>query len=369
MFSTLRTNGFRWISGRLAHLPRQHYPLHSPVSASKGRRQTTDIVTIRSRLRHHSSGVRPEHLRTFRTVKTLDSRALALSDMVDMSNMTRPHVSFGGPGSKPVSFLYKYTGSVKSGTGECHPFPPASEGFFYFHRKPGRESNIFSGELRFRVVVNPSDSQLSADKLFANGHDLLDYTGLAPWRIHMVKLYSSKRYKPILDLLVHQGLTSSEHVAEGKRVVPETRWGPVQARILEDVTDEFVISLPSGNITLTLPRNDAMTQYILYPSLGLYEKGGSQSVPRQYHGKATVRLELARAPATETRKEHIAMAVRVLRLSDQQGPTPYHLPDGGELLQRSPGFVRYFRLKDASKHLLPSGLEALERKYLPGILL
>ncbi|KAF5336522.1 hypothetical protein D9611_006705 [Ephemerocybe angulata] len=127
MISTLRTtdriqNGLRWISGRFAHLLRQRYPIPFRTSAAKGRAQTIDIVTIRSCLRHHSSGVRPEHLR-----------------------------------ASPA-------------------FP-----------------------------------------------------------------------------------------------------------------------------------------------MGLYEKGlsdGSQSVPRQYHGKATVRLELARAPSTETRKEHIAMVVRVLRLSD-----------------------------------------------------
>ncbi|KAF5336348.1 hypothetical protein D9611_006697 [Ephemerocybe angulata] len=293
--------------------------------------------------------------------------------MVDFSGTKWPYVSFGGPRFTPL--FYKVTGSVKGGTAEYHPFPPASKGFLYFHRKPGRESNIFSGEIRFRVVVNSSDSEFSADKLFADGHDLLDLSGLAPWRIHMVNLFVSKAYEPIRDLLVHQGFITSEQVSQGKRVVSETGWtrAPAQERILENMTDEFVLSFPPGRITLTFPRSDAIAQYFLSPWMGLYEKGlsdGSQSEPRQYHGNAIVRFELARVPLRKGGNEHIAMVLRVLRLPspDRQGNPdgiPFHLPDGGELLQSSPGFVRGFKLKSASKHLPPSALEVLERKYLP----
>ncbi|KAF6756440.1 hypothetical protein DFP72DRAFT_286266 [Ephemerocybe angulata] len=191
----------------------------------------------------------------------------------------------------------------------------------------------------------------------------------------MVQLFLSKCYEPIRDLLVAQGLITPEQVAEGKRVVQQGGWTDKlsHSRILEVVTDEFVLPLPQSTLTLTIPRNDTITQYTMRGPLGLHEKclpdgSHSESVPREYQGHAIVRFEVARVPMAAGRKKNVVLVLRVLRLLDQQGPDgiPFHLPDGGELVQGSAGVARYFRLKSASKYILPTALEALERKYLSG---
>ncbi|KAF5336349.1 hypothetical protein D9611_006696 [Ephemerocybe angulata] len=87
---------------------------------------------------------------------------------------------------------------------------------------------------------------------------------------------------------VRQRLITPEQVSEGKRLVSEAGMGRYNSvLVLEDVTDPFIISLPTATINIMVLRNDAIATFRI-PGVAWQEGGKSDgtgpsvSPPREY---------------------------------------------------------------------------------------
>ncbi|KAF6756439.1 hypothetical protein DFP72DRAFT_286196 [Ephemerocybe angulata] len=313
---------------------------------------------------------RPHHL------SNLDPKRVELPDLLDISDRAQVKLQIkwtDKPATgKPQRFIYMSTGSEAGADRIWHRFPPGTRGFLYFHRKPGRESSHLAGEIRFRVV-DSSDLNLPAQELFAQGHDLQNYGGHAPWRIPLVQLLLARRHEGILDILVRQGLITPEQKAEGKQLVLNSRNPSAlnHGRILEDITDPFIIPLPSIHVHLTILRNDAIETFAFH---GLFwreqpppGRNAQSEPPREWKGHALLRFELADIPKNPRKKfnGHKQLVLRILKLVDQLGSdgTTFHLPDSGDFVRTRGGAIRSWDLDIAHRYLGPSYMKILEEGY------
>ncbi|KAF6748479.1 hypothetical protein DFP72DRAFT_916058 [Ephemerocybe angulata] len=136
-------------------------------------------------------------------------------------------------------------------TYDCHcserlPFPPGSRGFLYYHSRPGQHA--CAGEIRFRVL-DPGPVCESAADLFASGKDLLDHNGWTPWRVHLLQVYSARRYGPIRQLLQSQGLIDEAQQREVMKQLSMVSLGrlPIQTLRLAFIHGECIT--PSTPVT------------------------------------------------------------------------------------------------------------------------
>ncbi|KAF6756436.1 hypothetical protein DFP72DRAFT_1169038 [Ephemerocybe angulata] len=308
---------------------------------------------------------RPHHL------SNLDPKLVQLSDLLDISDRTLVSLQIKWT-DKPTTVARQRIAYKSSGGGNTdkiyHRFPPGTRGFLYFHRKPGRESNILAGEIRFRVVGS-SDLNLPAQELFANGHDLQNYEGHTPWRIYLARLFLAKTHEGILDILVRQGLVTPKQKAEGRRLALETRNPKAlnRGRILEDITDPFMIPLPSKNFRLVVLRSDVIEIFPFHllpwqerPPL---DRNAQSEPPREWKGHALVRFELADISKTPRKKfnGHKKLVLRILKLFNQR--TTFHLPDSGDFVRTRGGAIRSWDLDIAHRYLGPSHMKILEEGY------
>ncbi|KAF5336523.1 hypothetical protein D9611_006704 [Ephemerocybe angulata] len=308
-------------------------------------------------------------------LSNLDPKLVQLSDLLDISDRTLVSLQIKWT-DKPTTVARQRIAYKSSGRGNTdkiyHRFPPDTRGFLYFHRKPGRESNILAGEIRFRVVGS-SDSNLPAQELFAHGHDLQNYEGHAPWKIYLAQLFLAKTHEGILDILVRQGLITPKQKAEGRRLALGTRNPRAlnRGRILEDISDPFIIPLPSIQVHLTILRSDAIE---IFPFHGLFWQeepppghNAQSEPPREWKGHALVRFELADIPKAPRKKfnGHKQLVLRILKLVDQLGSdgTTFHLPDSGGFVRTRSGAIRSWDLDIAHRYLGPSYMKILEEGY------
>ncbi|KAF6750390.1 hypothetical protein DFP72DRAFT_513978 [Ephemerocybe angulata] len=138
-----------------------------------------------------------------RIVSNLDPGRLVKSDIIDLSGRGEAWITFGDSTSSGSGLTY-YWGTTPQKRVCSYPFPPG-RGFLYFRSRPGLPAG--TGEIRFRLVDagSPSDS---AAELFAGGRDVLEHRGHMPWRLHMLRIYTSTKYRPLRSLLLQQGLIS-----------------------------------------------------------------------------------------------------------------------------------------------------------------
>ncbi|KAF6755485.1 hypothetical protein DFP72DRAFT_1067765 [Ephemerocybe angulata] len=301
-----------------------------------------------------------------RTVNNLDPKRLNIRDIVDLNGPRQPGVSFGAAGIMLDYFCTKT------------PFPPNSRGFFYYHSRPGLPAG--AGEIRFRGVDSLSAyCQSSADELFANGRDILDNTGHKPWRIHMLQVYSARRYDPIRRLLLSQGLIDATRDREIEQRVSAAGLKNIGiSTILDTISDTFVIQLPSLALFAAFIHDECIVPasevaYNLHWRDSPETVEGSDAHWRLYQGAAVVRYELKKAETNKmfygAKQGEVVLVLRILELLDPAGPdeVPFRLPEGGDLAQgTSPSFYWFMPLDRARKQgiITPSSLKVLEDLYL-----
>lgn len=131
------------------------------------------------------------------------------------------------------------------------PFPEGSVGFFYFRYNPDRHTA--AGGLRFRIIAQ--DETLSIQQQFEQGHDLQTGPG-RPWEIHLLTMHRYPRYRPILSLLLSQGLLSesADNTISNMVANDKSSLGAASRALLESPADPFVMSLSSNGcfISVTL---------------------------------------------------------------------------------------------------------------------
>ncbi|KAF6759422.1 hypothetical protein DFP72DRAFT_1063796 [Ephemerocybe angulata] len=301
-----------------------------------------------------------------RVVNNLDPRCLKIPDIVDLSGIYDPRVTFG-----VATGRLQYTART--------PFPPGSRGFLYYHRETVKAA--CAGEIRFRVVDVGSPSASAAD-LFASGRDLLDYTGYRPWRIHLTQLYTAQRYDPIRRLLLSQGLISAaqDREAENQFSGVSLAQRPGRSTIIDRISDTFVIQLPAVTLNLAfihdegfVPSTPTMFE-VSWRERHEPDTANASAAPwRVYKGHAVVRFELERVQRTENyfkvKMGEVVLVLRILELLDPLDPdgAPFCLPEGGDFVQAQvPG--RYWRMPlDRARKLgiiTPSSFKILEDLYL-----
>lgn len=135
----------------------------------------------------------------FRLFETLNPARLRSSDFVRLKRVfpicrvknTEQGVSLY---SKRMGIIY---GSRQNG---FQPFPPETDGFFYYWANP--ESPV-DGQIRFRVTRDSDPSS------FAAGFDLLGVDGLA-WGITLFQVLNIGQYSPLGELLLKENLVTKE---------------------------------------------------------------------------------------------------------------------------------------------------------------
>ncbi len=118
-----------------------------------------------------------------RIISTLCAKRLQPSDCVDISGLSRAHVTL--PSGK--SRLYY---------GPTTPFPPNTCGFLYYYVPP--KAPPLAGEIRFRCASNLDD--------FRSGQDLLSMDKFTPWSIAPYKLTSRSSYATLRGQLMFDNL-------------------------------------------------------------------------------------------------------------------------------------------------------------------
>ncbi|KAF6757081.1 hypothetical protein DFP72DRAFT_1065915 [Ephemerocybe angulata] len=299
-----------------------------------------------------------------RTVKNLDPGCLNISDIIDLHGPIQPTVAFGATTTR-LAYLASNT-----------PFPPGSRGFLYYHSRPGQRGS--AGEIRFRVVDTGSSSDLAAD-LFASGRDLLDHTGYRLWRIHMLQLYTVRRYDAIRRLLQSQGLIDAAQDREVNKLLSAVNLAKVgRSTILDTVSDTFVIQLPAHTLRLAFLQDEGCVPsnrvaHLLFWSERHGPSDTLQDAPwREYKGYAVVRFELKKAPKNNrfplVKEGEVVVVLRILKLLDPLGPDGvlFRLPEGGAFVQTRAHRCWSMHLDRAREVgiITPSSLKILEDLYL-----
>ncbi|KAF5335000.1 hypothetical protein D9611_009990 [Ephemerocybe angulata] len=329
------------------------------------------------RLNSSSAGQHDIQHRKGRRVSNLDPERLVKSDIIALSGLAHPSVNFGT--STGGTCQLTYYRSMATGHKAVHnPFPPG-RGFFYFRSRPGLPAG--AGEIRFRLVDagSPSDS---ATELFARGRDLLDRRGHMPWRLHMLQIYNSKIYRPLLSLLLQQGLISQAQTRDaGKRAFARGHMVlKHNSTILDTISDTFVIRLPMYTSRITFIHEECVAPSVQagFELFWRYAQGpgpvkGSDAPSRVYEGYAALRFELKKVDRIKdfynVKEGQVVLVLRVVQLFDPVGPDglPVFLPEGGDFVQgQVAGRYWCMPLDRALKYgiLTPSSLKILEELYL-----
>lgn len=118
-----------------------------------------------------------------RIVSTLCAKRLQSSDCIDISGLSRAHVTLPSP---------LFYGSTTGKT----PFPPNTRGFLYYHVP--HKAPPLAGEIRFRCASYLDN--------FHHGQDLLSMDKFTPWSIAPYKLTSRSSYVTLREQLMNDNL-------------------------------------------------------------------------------------------------------------------------------------------------------------------
>ncbi|KAF5334988.1 hypothetical protein D9611_010016 [Ephemerocybe angulata] len=312
-----------------------------------------------------------------RIVSNLDPGRLVKSDLIDLSGRGEAWITFGASTSSGSGLTY-YWGATPQKRVCSYPFPPG-RGFLYFRSRPGLPAG--TGEIRFRLVDagSPSDS---AAELFAGGRDLLEHRGHMPWRLHMLRIYTSTKYRPLRSLLLQQGLISQAQIPDaGPRAIVRGRMVlKYNSTILDTISDTFVIRLPMPTNRMTFIHEECIAPSV-QAGRGLFWRDthgsepveGSDVSSRVYKGYAALRFELKKVDRFKdfynVTEGQFVLVLRVVQLFDPLDPdgVPFSLPEGGDFVQgEAAGRYWCMPLDRALKYgiLTPSSLKILEELYL-----
>ncbi|KAF5334921.1 hypothetical protein D9611_010027 [Ephemerocybe angulata] len=307
-----------------------------------------------------------------RIVNNLDPRRLLKSDIIDLSGPERPRVKFGTATDTGSQLTYYWGSTATPHKQVYNPFPPG-RGFFYFRSRPGLP--VGTGEIRFRLVEADSPSD-SATDLFVRGRDLLEHRGHMPWRLHMLQIYTSKEYRPLLSLLLQQGLISQGQIGDAvKRAARGRMVLKHYSTILDTISDTFIIRLPMLTNRMTfihdeciVPTIQAGFKLFWRDAQGPGPVKGSDAPSRVYEGYAVFRTWRTK-DFYNVEEGQVVLVIRVLELFDPVGPdtVPFSLPEGGDFVQGEvAGRYWCMPLDRALKYgiLTPSSLKILEELYL-----
>lgn len=196
----------RWI-------PRTGVPILEGCGETHNRMKTNRNPQLFSLMSTSAGQVHTRRARS--TVNSLDPDRLHISDIIELSGSNYPSAIFGTSG---VCVLHYHSTTPPGRTRKTPvPFPPGTRGFLYLHRRPCLPPG--AGEIRFRVL-DPGYVSDSATELFARGKDLLDHADHAPWRIHMLHLYTKAQGVHIRRLLLRQGLITPSQDATVQQCYP-----------------------------------------------------------------------------------------------------------------------------------------------------
>jgi hypothetical protein len=179
-------------------------------------------------------------------VSTLNPSECRTQDILDLSEVREKYLSLEGlPRVCNCRFAYKWLYDRTMGKTLLIPFPPGSKGIFYFNDRSS--VHPVAGDVRFRVL--PVDevedwSSVNMADLFARGHDLVDHSGLQPWRIALMHILRSGP-APLRDFMRAKGYISSAAEEEMRRFASTgAKLGSCKAEhIVERVTDPFILDL------------------------------------------------------------------------------------------------------------------------------
>ncbi|KAJ3513801.1 hypothetical protein NLJ89_g2743 [Agrocybe chaxingu] len=188
----------------------------------------------------------------------------------------------------------------------CQPFPPDTRGVLYYHL-PRPKEPILSGQLRFRLCQDPSAFQEGSDLLAANRGE--------PWSVSLYYLVKLKRMKPLLNLILEEGLVARRVVGEVEKL-PTVRSDCPQ---LYSIDWPFVVDFSSNKISLGLI-NLSMFEHV---TLDRIFRSGKDVSP--YAGSAKVRFELSTLP------EHEGTPVLVLRFLELLEPIRHLIPNAEQV--------------------------------------
>jgi hypothetical protein len=130
-------------------------------------------------------------------ISTFHPDLLRKADHINVSSKSRFKIKTTR-GSIPIQMSYSLLHEVGR-------FPEGSHGFLYYHIPPGLPP--IAGEIRFRVT--PTSNPAS----FRQGVDLLTPHGI-PWRIQVCSKVNAVNWRPVLEILLRDGQTTSSVISE-----------------------------------------------------------------------------------------------------------------------------------------------------------
>ncbi|KAJ3545690.1 hypothetical protein NMY22_g2331 [Coprinellus aureogranulatus] len=338
-------------------------PPRTTLTEYRKPQQVRCIKTIASQDAESGLGMKDSsktpHSWTF-TPSTLDPSRLTRNDIVDLSGLRRC-VLRDAPSSGNRRLLVRIAYKALGTATVLLPFPAGTSGVFYFHDR--RSVHPVAGGLRFRVLpaasIQGTESPL---ELFAKGHDLLDYTGFAPWQISLLSAMYRKR--SIYSLLKKGGCITDEAEEEVERLRSEGKAVcGINSQIVERFTDPFIIDLSLSEERVVFLANEGIVPH-RFSVRNITRMQGLDPHWEQrsnYSGTVLVRFEMIEHQGKQR------VVLRVLRFLKPPNPGDPITQEEGELLKKwdpVKKLEQVWMASSGSKWMTPSNLKLLEETYL-----
>ncbi|KAJ3543102.1 hypothetical protein NMY22_g3264 [Coprinellus aureogranulatus] len=299
-----------------------------------------------------------------RILSTLNPEKLGPEDIIDISGL---FAASAAPSRQRGQEIH-YARTFQDGTRQSHPFPPATCGFFYFHRSSPRP-HVAAGEVRFRVIP-PDARSLPSGAIFARGSDLFCLDGLNPWRIPLINVF--KKYPGIRQILLKDGSISPAEDIEIENLVVNVPYLQ-HRRVLESISDQFLLNMGMFEPHLTILHQEYIFAGKIFFLLCRPSAESTRLRKEIGNGKAIVRLELANIEETQlkARNKDAKVVLRVLKIVEPPGSedSPVNqIYKEGELVQRfdlrSSSIVGPWICRNPHRFISPSSMKVLEQLYL-----
>ncbi|TEB20619.1 hypothetical protein FA13DRAFT_1779746 [Coprinellus micaceus] len=304
-------------------------------------------------------------------ISTFKPSEYSVKDILDMSGKPRRRFSFTGFPKSDYEFRYKTHGpTLRRGDVQRIPFPPNSIGIFYFHDRTS--VHPVAGDIRFRVLPMDSvkgDASIDTTDLFARGHDLLDHSGLRPWRVSLLSIMSRKPRDLYSFMKAHGHITDAAEmqIQSLRSTFPSRTGSGSKEQIVEQITDPFILDLSKTAESLIffhkegiIPSGFPTWQAITKRQRGVETSSGRGTMV-SYTGTVLVRFEVIRQ-GIQSR-----VVVRVLKYIKPPNPGDAVVQEEGELLKKYNPIDRVevpWVARFIPKFLTPSSLKLLEEAYI-----
>ncbi|TFK46221.1 hypothetical protein OE88DRAFT_1044729 [Heliocybe sulcata] len=266
-------------------------------------------------------------------LRTLNQALVDEKDFVDLAGRVSRFMRCPMAPEEP-RFQMRY---VESG-GRNIPFPPDSQGFFYWHLDP--DAPPVSGQVRFRTATS---SDLAT---FPTGRDLQLPDGRM-WHISLFAIAHQSRYCGLRAHLLSEGLVTAK-VLDTALNISAQKWKRIDrlatdSRLIWKFAQRFLVDLPSARVGLWIIGSSAgerlnlpplfsicsretestMTCYVLSGSsdLGVSPQTGKDDFAkrvdyRSFTGRALVQFERSTLPEHNGTRTVVLRILKVMTKSD-----------------------------------------------------